>query len=72
MAGEPANLTLRNEGRLPHDLVVPDLDVHVAADLGGQATTGIVIDEPGIFDIVCTLPGHAAAGMTGWLEVLDS
>ncbi len=68
-AGEPVNLTLRNQGRVPHDLVIPDLDVHVTAGPGGQATTGIVIDEPGTFDIVCTLPGHATAGMTGRLEV---
>lgn len=71
-AGEPVNLTLDNQGRLPHDLVIPELGVKVTANPGRQATTGIVVGEPGTFGIVCTFSGHATAGMTGELEVLDN
>jgi len=67
--GESVNLTLKNEGEIPHDLVIPDLGVRVAARPGQQATTGIVAEEAGTFDFLCTYPGHAESGMTGILLV---
>lgn len=70
-AAEPVNLTLDNQGRVPHDLVIAELGVRLTANPGRQASTGIVIDQTGTFEIVCTFPGHAAAGMTGEFEVLS-
>lgn len=70
--GEPFNLTLLNEGLIGHDLVIPDLGVHISADPGRRATTGIVANETGTYDVVCTLPGHATAGMTARLQVQDN
>jgi uncharacterized cupredoxin-like copper-binding protein len=67
--GEPVNLTLKNEGEIPHDLVIPELGVGIAVGPGQQATTGIVADQPGSYDFRCTYPGHAEAGMTGLLVV---
>lgn len=67
--GEPVNLTLINTGDLSHDLVIPDLGVHLAASPGRQATAGIEIEEAGSYRFLCSLPGHAEAGMAGLLTV---
>lgn len=69
-AGDQVNLTLMNLGSVPHDLVIPDLDIHLAARPGEQSTVGISLDVAGSFDILCTLPGHAGSGMTGVLSVM--
>jgi nitrite reductase (NO-forming) len=68
-AGEPTNLTLTNSGRVFHDLTIPDLDVTLGADPGDTVTTGISIDEPGTYEFLCTVPGHADAGMRGTVAV---
>ena len=67
--GKPVNLTLVNDGTVPHDLVIPGLNVHVAATPGEQATVGVVPETTGTFDALCTYPGHASAGMTATVNV---
>lgn len=66
-AGEPVNLRLTNRGQVFHDLTVSDLDVMVDADPGDTTTAGLTIDEPGSYEFLCTVPGHADAGMRGTL-----
>ncbi|NOY57186.1 MAG: hypothetical protein GXP34_14550 [Actinobacteria bacterium] len=68
-AGEAVNITLVNEGALPHDLTIPALGVRVAAGPGGQETVGLADPPAGTYEILCSLPGHAEAGMIGTLEV---
>ncbi len=70
--GEPVNLTLNNGRAVPHDLVIPALGRRVAADPGVRATIGIVANEARSFEVLCTFPGHAAAGMSGVLTVLPN
>jgi len=67
--GEPLNLTLVNQGAVSHDLTIAELDFRVVAAPGGSATVGVVPDQAGTFDMVCTYPGHADAGMTGVMVV---
>lgn len=69
-AGEPVNLNLDNAGQVFHDLAIEDLDVRLAADPGTTATGGLQIDQPGEYGFICTVPGHAVAGMHGALIVL--
>ena len=69
--GEPVNLTLVNEGAVPHDLTILGLGVHVAAGPGQQVTVGMVPEKTGSFEIVCTYPGHSDLGMTGVMVVRD-
>jgi len=69
MVGEAVNLTLINAGDLPHDLVIPALGVRLAVGPGGQATTGVEVEEAGSFQFLCSYPGHSEAGMTGLLTV---
>lgn len=70
--GEPVNLTLVNEGAVPHDLTISGLGVHVATAPGQQVTVGVVPEKTGSFEIVCTYPGHKDLGMTGVMVVRDS
>ncbi len=69
--GESINLVFVNDGTVPHDLAIPELGVRVAADPGKSATTGFTATRTGSFEIVCTYPGHASAGMTGVLVITD-
>jgi nitrite reductase (NO-forming) len=67
-AGQTVELTLRNEGFLPHDFTLTEgvaEPVKIAGG-GGQTTSGtFTIDTPGAYTFVCTVPGHESAGMKG-------
>lgn len=48
-------------------------DLHVAhADPGQTVTATFSIDEPGGYELYCSVPGHRSAGMTGELTVVDA
>jgi Cu+-exporting ATPase len=69
-AGEWVVITLRNEDPIFHDLEVEGLaNVDVAARPGQTASIRVRLDRPGTYEYVCTVPGHAEAGMTGTLVV---
>lgn len=68
-AGTPLNLTLVNDGRLLHDLTVPDLGFVLVAEPGERASGGVTPEEPGTYELLCSVPGHAGAGMRGTLVV---
>ncbi len=70
--GEPVNVTFVNDGQIPHDFAVSELDIHVAAGPGQEATIGFTPNEAGVYSIVCTLPGHASQGMSASLVVEDA
>ena len=57
------NLTLRNDGVLPHDLTIPALGVHITADSGESITTGLRDLPKGRYPGYCSVSGHADAGM---------
>jgi len=65
-----AVLTFTNADPVFHDWTVEGLaNVDVPARPGQTTTLRFRIDQPGTYRIVCTVPGHAAAGMTGTLVV---
>ena len=68
-AGEPLNLTLEvDEGG--HDLAVPDAGFRIPIlDEGGSAVATLRIDEPGTYQFLCNVPGHAGQGMVGTVVV---
>ena len=63
-AGEPTNVTITNEGKAEHDFTLEEADVHVNVGPGESKTTAVTIDEPGRYEVKCTVDGHAEAGMT--------
>jgi plastocyanin len=60
--GEPLNIRLEAVD-IMHDLVVDEIDFHLAADRGEVAVGGLVFDAPGTYVGYCSVPGHRGAGM---------
>lgn len=68
-AGEEVNLRVVNTGDAFHDLTVPAADVRLDVEAGDEVVGGLRLDEPGTYEFYCSVPGHAAAGMSGTITV---
>lgn len=68
-AGEPVNVELSNTGAVIHDFSIPELGFQLVAGPGEAARGGLEVDDPGEYRFLCTVPGHAGAGMVGVLVV---
>ena len=69
-AGRTAVLTFRNDDSTFHDWEVDGVaNVDAGARPGQTQRIRFTIDRPGTYQIRCTVPGHADAGMTGNLIV---
>lgn len=83
-AGDEVEVTLTNAGALEHSWVLVSGDADAAtvteADAINNASTGTVAGgetgsvtftapDAGTYQFVCTVPGHAAAGMVGTFTV---
>ncbi len=67
-AGQPVQLTLSNTGQMQHDWSLDQgaaQPVKIVANAGQSATGTFTIDRPGTYTFICSVPGHAAAGMKG-------
>jgi len=59
---------LVNTGAAPHNITFPD--GATTGDIAGGATGTVQVDVPAAgLAFVCSIPGHAAAGMTGTISV---
>jgi len=69
--GVPLKVRLTNRGLERHDLNFPSLHmpglegVESILEPGETRTITLQFDEPGTHTFICSLPGHAAVGMTG-------
>lgn len=80
-AVEPADLTLpartpltvrvTNAGVAPHDYTIEGVGGTDTLGPGDTATLEVGPLEVGSYPVLCTVPGHASAGMTGTLTVTD-
>ncbi len=68
-AGVPLHLKLKNAGTVEHDFAIEKAGVKVLVKPGATATRNIQELEPGVYEILCTVPGHKEAGMVGTLTV---
>ena len=69
-AGRFAVVELVNEDPIFHDWEVEGVaNVHVSALANSSNRIRFMIDRPGTYEFVCTVPGHAEAGMRGELIV---
>jgi uncharacterized cupredoxin-like copper-binding protein len=71
-AGQPVQLTLTNAGQLQHDWSLDQgaaQPVKIVANAGQTAAGTFTIQQPGTYTFMCSVPGHAAAGMKGTLTV---
>jgi len=62
---------VKNDGKIPHDLVVQGNGVDAKTPLldAGQSKTLSVDLKPGTYDLYCSVPGHKEAGMDVKLTV---
>ncbi len=60
-------VTLTNTGQVPHDITFPTGET-AQAPAGGSATVEVDVPEGGI-TFLCSIPGHAQAGMQGSISV---
>jgi heme/copper-type cytochrome/quinol oxidase subunit 2 len=68
-AGEPVNVTVTSVGDVFHDFVVPELGIAFDLEPGTAVTVGLLVDEPGTYTFVCSVPGHETGGLRGTLIV---
>lgn len=68
-SGQTVNLILANRGATYHDLTIADLGFVLTAEAGTRGTGALTVAEPGRYRIVCSVAGHADAGMIGTLIV---
>lgn len=61
-AGEPVNVAL-TPADIPHDLVVDEIDFHLAADRDEMVVGGLTFTEPGTYVGYCSVAGHRESGM---------
>jgi uncharacterized cupredoxin-like copper-binding protein len=68
--GDTVHMTFVNEGAIPHDFTLHDFDVKTEIISGGESSELVfVAEKKGEFQFICSVPGHAEAGMTGTLIV---
>ena len=69
--GVPLTVRLTNRGLERHDLNFPSLHMPGLEGIesilapGETRTITLKFDQPGTHTFICSLPGHAASGMTG-------
>ncbi|MEO8463029.1 MAG: heavy metal translocating P-type ATPase, partial [Chloroflexota bacterium] len=69
-AGERVVVVLTNDDSVVHDWSVTGVaNVEIPARPGQTARLRFALDTPGTYEIRCTIPGHAEAGMVGVLLV---
>jgi plastocyanin len=61
-------ITLENDGAIYHTMKISNTDLQLKVN-AGKSATGTVSLSKGTYDFDCTVPGHAAAGMKGTIEV---
>lgn len=67
--GQAVNITVRNADEIVHDMTIPAFGVHAVVQPGQSVTFGIRPTSAGTDPFLCTVAGHAQAGMRGVLAV---
>jgi FtsP/CotA-like multicopper oxidase with cupredoxin domain len=62
-AGVPVTFNVANNGSIEHDFTIDGLDGTASIAAGTTTTLQVPAFEPGEYKVLCTVPGHEAAGM---------
>ena len=66
-------IVFRNLGTVDHDLVIEEVDIATGTmRIGAEMTVRFTPTETGEFALICSIPGHPEAGMTGTISVVES
>jgi plastocyanin len=68
-AGTDITITVTNDGAIQHDFKIVDTDFGTPLVASGQSEALVVNLPAGEYTYICTVEGHAAAGMTGTITV---
>jgi plastocyanin len=70
-AAQGDTLTATNDGELPHNYTIEaNGDEVTTGDIDPGSSGEVTVDvDPGDYDVICTIPGHAEQGMTGTITV---
>ncbi len=60
---------IKNDGAVEHNFIIEGTDVKLEAIQPGQTKTASATLAAGSYKVMCTIPGHQEAGMTGTLSV---
>ena len=70
---EEAVIEFRNLGTVDHDLVIEEFGVATGSmRIGSKKTVRFTPTEVGDYEVICSIPGHPDAGMTGTISVVES
>ena len=68
-ADTDVTVNLPNNGLLPHNFNIDEVNVHSGDVPGGESTTLTLNLPAGSYKYYCNIPGHAESGMAGELTV---
>lgn len=68
-ADTDVTVNLPNNGVLPHNFNIDEVNVHSGDVPGGESTTLTLNLPAGSYKYYCNIPGHAESGMAGELTV---
>ncbi len=68
-AGRAITLHLKNAGTVEHDFKIEKTAVSITLKPGQTVTKEIPALAAGVYDVVCSVPGHKEAGMATKLTV---
>ncbi|MGH2826923.1 MAG: multicopper oxidase domain-containing protein [Actinomycetota bacterium] len=66
-----ASITVRNAGQTQHDFTVTGVAATELLDPGTEETIALKGLEPGTYEFICSVPGHADGGMKGVITVAE-
>lgn len=70
---QEAVIEFRNLGTVDHDLVIEEFGVATGSmRIGSKKTVRFTPTKIGEFALICSIPGHPEAGMTGIVSVVES
>jgi plastocyanin len=68
-SGETVNIEFENRGMMFHTLTVGELGLDLRANGGDSISGSLRPQRPGTYPFLCSVPGHADAGMRGTISV---
>jgi len=70
--GQKVSITLDNKGVVEHDVTIQAAGFTLLAKAGQVATGEFTFDKAGVFEFICSIPGHKEAGRKGTRSVIDA
>ncbi len=68
-AGATVNVEFHNGGSIFHTFTITELNFELEANGGQTASGALRADRAGVYEFICSVPGHAQSGMRGRVTV---